>query len=84
MATVTITKWDGNQEIESWDLKGYSDPELHVILQRLVCTTLTPSEVIDASRRRNDPQRTAFLAPVSTGRVLDYGEGIHFTAMITG
>lgn len=80
--SVKITQWNGTAEIASWTIPAYSDEEIRTILQRLVCTTLSPTEVIDASRRRNDKMRTSLLDPVTTGKELDYGESAHFTARL--
>lgn len=81
MAHWLITELDSTEEVQTWQLHGgYTHPEIHKILQRLACTKLNADEVLNSSRRRNDPKRLTFLEPNSKAPIIDYGEGYYFTA----
>lgn len=73
-----ITMWDGMEQAGQWTVPGYlSDAELSRMMERLVCSTLSPEEIIDSSRRRNDPLRRVLLEPVGIERK-QYGENPWF------
>ena len=76
-----IEGWDGQTQILKRDLPGYFDEsEISVLLQRLVCTNLSPSDVVRASLRRNMQGYIRHLERVGAGRLIVFGDGPHFTA----
>jgi hypothetical protein len=74
-----ITMWDGLEQTGRWAVpSNLSDAELSRMMERLVCSTLTPEEIIDSSRRRNDPKRRTLLEPIGIERK-QYGESPWFS-----
>jgi hypothetical protein len=73
-----ITMWDGLEQAGQWKVPGnLTDAEIYRIMERLVCSTLSPEEIIDSSRRRNDPRRRVLLEPIGIERK-QYGENPWF------
>lgn len=78
-----ITKFDGTEESGVWEVPGhYSQKEVEQIMQRMVCTDLSPSEVLNASRRKGDPLRAAFLDRVGRDPAPQFGAGPWYIARI--
>jgi hypothetical protein len=76
-----IEGWDGQTQILQRDLPGYlEEDEISVLLQRLVCTNLSPVAVVRASLRKNMPGYLRHLERVGTGRLIVFGDGPHFSA----
>jgi hypothetical protein len=81
VATWKIIRWDGLNPIDTYSLPGnYSDSEIEALLQKLVCSDLTPHEIIAASLRRGDPRRSNHLDRVGAGVPINYGSNLHYTA----
>jgi len=79
-----ITKYNSLETEAEWKLPGsLSESEIEQILQRLVCADLSPSEIINASRRRDDPLRASFLDRVGEGSPISYGDNPHYVAKRT-
>ena len=76
-----ITKWVGNAAIKRWEMSGqWSEAEIEVLLQRLVCSGLTADEIISASLKKRDARRTKLLDRIGRGNPIHYGENPHYTA----
>ncbi len=71
-----ITKFDGTEKAAVWEVpRHYSQKEVEQIMQRMVCTDLSPSEVLNASRRKGYPLRAAFLDRVGRDPAPQFGPG---------
>jgi hypothetical protein len=76
-----IEGWDGQTQILERDLPGYfAEDEISVLLQRLVCTNLSPTDVVRASLRKNMPGYLRHFERVGTGNLFVFGDGPHYTA----
>lgn len=59
-----------------------TDAEMRAVLQRLVCTNLSPRQVVYASLRRNDAKRSHDLDPIGKPHELHYGQNPWYTARL--
>ena len=76
-----IKGWDGNSVVFEREMLGnLSETEISTTLQRLVARNLSNEEVIDASRRKNDPYYSALFERIGSGYPISYGLGPHYTA----
>ncbi len=76
-----ITKWMGNAAIKRWEMSGqWSETEIELILQRLVCSGLNADEIISASLKKRDANRTKLLDRIGHGIPIQYGENPYYTA----
>ena len=81
MGDWVISHCDGGGLINEWTMPGnLSSSEVKAILQRLVCRDLTIDEILSASRRKNDKNRTTLLDQVGSGLPISYGENPHYNA----
>jgi hypothetical protein len=56
-------------------------PEVAEVLKRLVCKNLTEQEILLASLRKNNKQRTNLLDPIGSSSQLQFGEDPFYTAI---
>ncbi len=76
-----IKGWDGNSVVFEREMLGnLSEKEISATLQRLVARNLSNDEVIDASRRKNDPNYSALFERIGSGYPISYGLDPHYTA----
>ena len=79
-----ITKHNSTEEVGSWRVPGhYSQTEVEAIMQRMVCTDLTPAEVLNASRRKNDTWRSSHLDRIGNDPCPQYGDNPWYIAELT-
>jgi hypothetical protein len=82
---------------KDWIIRGYdglevifvgrlpsnvSQAEVCNILRGLVCKHLSYDEILDSSRRRNDPKRKTHLDQIGKSSPLSYGENPYFVASL--
>ena len=79
--------WDGVKLIyqEDFPFSAFSERQMTVFLQRLVCTTLTFDEIADCSRKRLPKQGDELIEvhrdATEERFILSVGSNPHFTAM---
>lgn len=80
MAEWVVKYWDGTSESRVGVLPGcLSESEVLKALQRLACASLSPSEILSASLRRNNKWRSPVLDRVGSGLPVqvDSGDGFY-------
>lgn len=76
MARWVIRRIEGILETEVGELPGHlTETEIVRVLQRLVCMTLTPEEILLSSLRRRGKKRASLLDRVGSGTPVTVGSG---------
>jgi len=80
-----VAKWlikgyEGLNKIYEHEIPGYSEGEVLVLLQRLVCQSLSYEEITSASLRKSSKLRVGHLDRIGTGEPITVGENPMYLA----
>jgi hypothetical protein len=76
-----IVGMDSTTKTYEDSLPGHlSEPEIIITLQRLASKHLTEREIVNSSRRKNDPSRNSLLDRIGSGNPILVGGNPHYSA----